>query len=116
MLTSKTSVMMAVLAAGALVVGVNAGTAQAQCYPAYGYSGYYYSPPVYVAPAPVVYAPPPIVYAPAPVWAVPVYRSYGYGGYGYHSYGRRSYYPSYRTGYCAPRPSRSFGFGFGWRH
>jgi len=118
MLTLKTSVAVA----GVLLVGVAAGTAQAQCFTSY--SGYYYSAPVYVAPAPVVVAPAPVVAVPAPVYysprvyyPTPVYRPAPvYRSYGYVHYSRPCHTRVWYGGYHGHHRSRAVSFGFGWRH
>jgi hypothetical protein len=111
MTTTHTSITLATLVAGGLLVGATADRAQAQ--------GYYYPAPVYVAPAPVVVAPAPVVCAPRPVYyprpvycppryhrSVSAYFSYGRGHHSRHVYhGRRHH--GHRRG---------LSFGFSYRH
>lgn len=109
MLARKASITLGCLVLGAMVVGMAADQAQAQCYTYYpGYS--YYPAYTYVAPAPVVVAPAPVVVAPAPVYCPPpVYRSRSFG---FVSYGHRSHYYPRHYGHHG----RSFSFGFSYRH
>jgi hypothetical protein len=64
--------------AGAALLALGAGAAEARTFVSVGvgvplYAPYYYPPPVYYAP-PVVYAPPPVVYSPPPVvYSAPTY-------------------------------------------
>jgi len=121
---SKTSMLVAGLAAAAMMT---AQKAEAQCYSTYStYSGYYAAPaPVFIAPAPVYVAPRPVYVAPAPVYmsrpvyvsrpvySAPVYRTRSYravytGGHGRHY--RPSHYSRHHSG------GRSVSFGFSYRH